>query len=110
MKKETWLKLAKALKKTMDFYDKLNEKTRNTYEAYNKNTDFLGYQYLDDDLSTAIIQALDNKYGDFEYLLYDCDFNVKTYCKNVTLKDKTHPKIKDLPDFYDKVISDKSVY
>lgn len=98
MTKTEWLKLAKAYIAESGYWHELYELKIKTAEKHGIGTDFVGNDYFDGPLTTAIEDLLGD---DFCYWYYDCDQSFEAFNKRTTFADGSHPNVKSLEEIYD---------
>lgn len=98
MKKTDWLKLAKAYTAEAGYWHELYELKIKTAEKHGLGTDFVGNDYFDGPLTSAVEDLLGE---DFCYWCYDCNKNFDEFNKKTTLQDGSHPNVHSLGELYE---------
>ena len=91
------------------FMYKLGQKYVNNEEFYKASYDLFGSSFIDAVANTSyfdmVIEAWQYAIGDtnkwLSYLIYDCDFNLDTFCESINLSDGGHPSINSIGELYD---------
>lgn len=98
MTKTDWLKIADAYIAEAGYWHELYELKIKTAKKHGLGTDFVGNDYFDGPLTTAIENLLGE---DFCYWYYDCGQSFEVFNKRVTFSDGSHPNVHSLEELYE---------
>lgn len=102
LNKEQWVALAKAVWQDDCLLDELSEAKREINKKYGLDTDFVGDDFGYLRTLTTAVEILGET---FDYFLYECDGDFKTFNERVTYtKDNSHPDVHNMEELYDEII------
>lgn len=104
--KEQFVKLAEAIVDHQDYELDLSKSIFETAKKHGQPTDFLGLPMMCERLENAVLSMLGE---DFDYWLFECERNFKKFSNNITFKDGSHPRVKNLGDLYDFAVEQGSI-
>lgn len=105
LSKEQWVSLAKAVWQDNRVLDEISEAKRRINKKYGLDTDFVGEDYGYLHTLTVAVEILGEE---FDYFLYECDGDFKTFNERVTyIADGSHPDVHSMEDLYYEIIKIK---